>query len=104
MTKRIICLFLTIALLLVCVLAIASDYGVWGINNYVDDFGDPTENKYIKNTNPITGTFSNSATTNSNAYLAILFSTKNTYIQLYEYNLNSRVKKYSDTTYNINVT
>lgn len=39
--------------------------GLWSVNYYVDDFQQPTEEWYITNETSFTGTFSNSATTNS---------------------------------------
>lgn len=51
----------------------SEDFGIWNINYYVDEFGDPTTKGYISNKNWIQGKFSNSATTNSplNAYFII---------------------------------
>ena len=43
----------------------ADTKGLWSVNYYVDDFQQPTEEWYITNETSFTGTFSNSATTNS---------------------------------------
>ena len=54
------------------------DSGIWKVNYYVDDFGDPTDSGYISNLNissisdMTAGTFSNSATTNAKLYIAFI--------------------------------
>lgn len=40
--------------------------GIWAVNYYVDNFNQPTDEWYISANNYFSGTFSNSATTNSN--------------------------------------
>ena len=59
------------------------DNGVWLVKNYVDEFGNPTYNKYIS-TSTI-GAFSNSATNGSELYVEILVNKNNVEIELLEY-------------------
>lgn len=76
---------------------------LWSIRSYVDDFGDETEEKYIGFDKYIVGTFSNSATTDSELYVQFLIDKANgVAIQLLEYG-NSFVKAFSDTDYSITV-
>ena len=48
--------------------------GIWAIKYFVDDFGDPTDEGYIAHDYYIRGTFSNSATNNSNLNVYFLIS------------------------------
>lgn len=76
--------------------------GIWSVNYYVDDFGEPTKEGYIRNTNLISGTFSNTATQNS--ALNVKFLITNSYdinIMLYEYAGNNPVKAYSSESYQV---
>jgi hypothetical protein len=58
--------------------------GIWQIRYFVDKFGDPTEEPYITTT--IEGTFSNSATRNSELTAVIFVSEKDEFaFELYEY-------------------
>ena len=76
--------------------------GIWSIKYYVDDFGDPTDEGYIAHDYYIKGTFSNSATTNSNLNVYFLISgADDIAVQLYEYAGNSPVKAYSTDEYEI---
>ena len=78
-------------------------YGVWKIKYYVDDFGDYTDNGYITNGIPFVGTFSNSATSNSDLAARILVTDSlRVDIMLYEYS-SSKVKAYSNQNYIIKV-
>lgn len=45
--------------------------GIWYVDYYVDDFQQPTEEWYITNVASFSGTFSNSATTNSNLLVQV---------------------------------
>lgn len=56
----------------------------WETKFYVDDFGDPTEDSY--ETLIAKGTFSNSATTNSDATYQIVKDESSILIYIYEYN------------------
>ena len=63
-------------------------FGVFAMNYYVDDFNQPTDEKYIINVNYITGTFSNSATTNSLLNVKVLADAEDVAFFLYEYGRN----------------
>ena len=58
----------------------------WSKEFYVDDFGDPTDKSYYRS-NPIYGTFSNSATVDSNLMVIMGFDITENYFRfvLYEY-------------------
>ncbi len=76
--------------------------GIWTVSYYVDDFGEPTKEGYIKNRNYISGQFSNTATQNS--ALNVKFLISNSYdisIMLYEYANNNPVKAYSSESYRV---
>jgi len=75
---------------------------MWKIQNYVDDFGDPTTNRYLTNKTRIRGTFSNTATQDSrlDAYFLINDGTDIS-LKLYEYSGNNPVKAYSATKYTV---
>ena len=76
--------------------------GMWTVGYYVDDFGKPTKEAYIKNTNLISGTFSNTATENSDLNVKFLInSSSDISIMLYEYAGNNPVKAYSSTSYQV---
>lgn len=78
-------------------LANINNLGIWEIGYFVDSFGEPTNDKYIKTKRPIYGTFSNSATQNSDLGVRFIISGKNSiYIKLYEYNRSNPVKGYRD--------
>lgn len=76
--------------------------GMWSVLYYVDEFGEPTQNGYIRNTSYIGGTFSNTATQNSDLNVRFLISNASDIsIQLYEYGGNNPVKAYSSERYRI---
>lgn len=65
--------------------------GDWEIRHYVDEFNNPTNEKYITNKELIVGTFSNSATNNSLLYVKFLIDNLDGLrisIILYEYGRN----------------
>lgn len=74
--------------------------GMWVIRHFVDKFGEKTKEKYITNKSSIYGTFSNSATQNSNLRVDLMISKaynfkENGYdiaIQMYEYAGNNPIK------------
>lgn len=71
----------------------SDESGIWKTNYYVDSFGDPTDEGYITNSQIIVGSFSNSATTNSDLGVSFLITDKdNIAIMLYEYMRNTPVK------------
>jgi hypothetical protein len=76
--------------------------GMWTVGYYVDDFGEATKQGYIRNTNLISGTFSNTATQNSDLNAKFLISNSSDIsIMLYEYAGNNPIKAYSSTSYQI---
>ncbi len=78
----------------------SSEYnGIWKIDYYVDEFGDPTNSGFISN-EIINGTFSNSATTNSKLRVLFLIDEDDVAIMLYEYG-NRKVKSTSSKNYHI---
>ena len=65
-----------------------ANLGKWMTNYYVDDFQQPTNEGYVTNIDYIVGTFSNSATTNSNLYVQVLADAEDIAFVLYEYGRN----------------
>lgn len=83
-------------------LANLENTGMWRVGYYVDEFGEPTKDGYITNTNYINGLFSNTATENSDLNVKFLISDRNDIsIQLYEYGSNNPVKAYSPDSYSV---
>ncbi len=75
----------------------------WEVQYYVDDFGQPTKDGYVCNSDVFSGKFSNSATTDSALYANIVIDKDNVCIFLYEYG-RTQVKNsssYYDDLYNI---
>jgi hypothetical protein len=78
--------------------------GIWVVFDFVDSFGEKTGRQGIKNRSPIKGTFSNSATKDSDAFVDFIIRDKNEiYIQLYVYRYNSPVSTYYYDIYNISM-
>ena len=76
---------------------------LWETYYYVDDFNQPTEDGYICNSTYFLGTFSNSATTDSNLLVNVVVDEVDIAFFLYEYG-NNLVKNNSssyDDPYNI---
>lgn len=74
-----------------------NNLGRWAIEYFVDDFGQETKKGYITTSYPIYGTFSNSATENSDLRVRFIIANKKSVaIQLFEYNGNNPVKGYDD--------
>lgn len=83
-------------------LANLNNTGMWQVTHYVDDFGDPTKQGYIRNLSLIRGQFSNSATEDSELDVRLLINSKtNVDLFLYEYASNNPVKAYSPDEYKI---
>lgn len=51
-------------------------FGIWTVINELDEFGDPTGEKYITTLEPIRGTFSNSANNNASLNVTIKIISK----------------------------
>lgn len=65
-------------------------FGIWKVDYYVDDFGEKTKEGYVKA--DLYGTFSNSATTNSDLRVEFVIDKESIRIQLYEYGGNHPIK------------
>ena len=70
----------------------SDSFGIWKISYYVDEFGDRTDQGYIKNLKEINGTFSNSATTDSYLQVDFLIEFDKVSIKLFEYSRDHPVK------------
>jgi hypothetical protein len=77
--------------------------GMWQISTYVNEFGEPTKQKYIRNSIPIHGTFSNSASEAADLGVMFLIDSQNLSIQLFEYASSNPVKKGIEWGYNVRV-
>jgi hypothetical protein len=81
-----------------------SSLGIWRIGYYVDEFGEPTKDAFIGTNSLISGTFSNSATENSDLTVKLLISNpQDVSIQLFEYAGNNPIKAVIDRGYKIKV-
>lgn len=63
-------------------------FGIFSVGYYVDEFNMPTSDGYVVNDAMFTGTFSNSATTDSTLYVQVLADTEDIMFFLYEYGYN----------------
>lgn len=90
----------------------AQNTGIWRIRHFVDEFGEDTDEAYMTNSSSFIGTFSNSATENSELLVDLIIRSDNsikgkhyprTSIQLYEYGGNNPVKAYGKDTYSVRV-
>jgi hypothetical protein len=85
-------------------LANLNNTGIWRVGKYVDSFGEPTDEGYITNREYIKGTFSNTATQNSELNVKFLITNlSDVNIQLYEYAGNNPVKAYSADSYSVQI-
>ena len=75
--------------------------GIWEVRYYVDEFNNPTTEGYITTKDYVVGTFSNSATTNSELYVIWLIDKSDVAIKLVEYGRSVVKSSYSSTNYNI---
>ena len=73
----------------------SNDLGIWEFQYYIDEFKMPTDKAYIRNTDRIIGTFSNSATDNSRLDVRFLVDKNRLTIMLYEYGRNLVKNSYS---------
>lgn len=87
-----------LALLLVVVMLplYACAESLWQVQEYVDDFGDSTGEKYVIG-GPFIGTFNNSATTKSEVKVYVFSDGGNISIRLYEYGDQLVNNPYSET-------
>ena len=85
-------------------LANISNTGIWRVGHYVDSFGEPTKEGYITTKEYIKGTFSNTATQNSDLNVNFLITDSNDVdVQLYEYAGRNPVKAYSVDDYTVQI-
>ncbi|MBU2884175.1 hypothetical protein KO507_00195 [Gilvimarinus agarilyticus] len=83
-------------------LANINNMGMWRTTYYVDDFGEPTKEGYITNKSTLKGTFSNTATQNSDLNIRFLISNSTDIsFKLFEYAGNNPVKAYSSDSYRV---
>lgn len=76
------------------------DTSAWMVRTYVDEFGDPTDSRYMTTKSVIKGVFSNSATQDSPLHVSLLIgSSSDICIELFEYAGNNPVKAYSIDEY-----
>ena len=80
----------------------ASD-SIWKIKYYIDEFQEPTDDAYISTIEPLEGSFSNSATTNSPLFVWFVIDDDNVGIKLVEYS-DSVVKGYYRKGHPFNIT
>lgn len=71
-------------------LANINKLGIWKIGYYVNNFDEPTGERYVETY--VNGTFSNSATTNSDLRVCFIIDKNSIRIQLYEYAGNHPIK------------
>jgi len=78
-------------------------YSQWEIGNYVDEFGEETEERFLHQT--VSGTFSNSATTNAKCAYFIEHNKKEKVlgISIYPYDGNSKEWFYEDTFQDVKI-
>ena len=73
----------------------------WELGEFVDEFNRPTGNKYVSTT--VSGTFSNSATTNSDLYASVQVTSSDIAIMLWEYGSYLVKGTYDTNNYSITV-
>ena len=76
--------------------------GIWTEKYFVDEFNDPTYKNYLTTKSRLSGTFSNTATTNSKLTAEIIVTYSYISFILYEYG-SQQVKSYSNEKYNITI-
>ena len=86
--KKYVALILVLALFAFATIAFAEETGnTWTLAQYVDDFNDPTGESYIATT--LAGTFTNSATNDSELTVKVIYDLKFFQIALKEYGQNT---------------
>ena len=85
------------------VLSYLISFAQWEIGNYVDEFGEETEERFLHQT--VSGTFSNSATTNAKCTYFIEHNKKEKVlgISIYPYDGNSKESFYDDTFQDVKI-
>lgn len=82
--KRALGFFLALIMLLSATSSFAEASTIWKVKEYVDEFDEPTGEKYIVG-GPFYGKFSNSATTDAELSAYVFYDGDRVWIQLYEY-------------------
>ena len=85
------------------VLSYLISFAQWEIGNYVDEFGEETEERFLHQT--VSGTFSNSATTNAKCSYFIEHNKDGEvlFISIYPYGRNSKESFYDDTFQDVKI-
>ena len=85
------------------VLSYLISFAQWDIGHYVDDFGEETEERFLHQT--VSGTFSNSASTNAKCAYFIEHNKKEKVlgISIYPYDGNSKESFYDDTFQDVKI-
>ena len=85
------------------VLSYLISFAQWGVGNYVDEFGEETDNIFFHQT--VSGTFSNSASTNAKCTYFIEHNKKEKVlgISIYPYDGNSKESFYDDTFQDVKI-
>lgn len=66
----------------------------WRLENFKDEYGDPTNKKYVSTL--IRGTFSNSVTADADLWVTLLVTKESAGILLHEYDLSRPAEKFSN--------
>jgi len=78
--------------------------GIWGVRNFVDQFGENTSSRYITNVDRIAGGFDNTATQGSPLGVSFIICPGGSFaFQLYEYNRSSPVKSSRRIQYSVQI-
>ena len=90
-------------ILIVSMMLSVTTYSQWEVGNYLDEFGEPTEKTFFHQT--VSGTFSNSASTNANCTYFIEHNKdeKVLGISIYPYDGNSMESFYEDTFQDVKI-
>ena len=85
------------------VLSYLISFAQWDIGHYLDDFGEETEERFLHQT--VSGTFSNSASTNAKCAYFIEHNKKEKVlgISIYPYDGNSKESFYDDTFQDVKI-
>jgi len=85
------------------VLSYLISFAQWDIGHYLDDFGEETEERFLHQT--VSGTFSNSASTNAKCSYFIEHNKKEKVlgISIYPYDGNSKESFYDDTFQDVKI-
>ena len=82
--------------------ASTNETGIWEVKYYVDDFQEPTDDGYVRS-ETITGTFSNSATTNSECDFVLVVDDWSITLFAYEYGWSQVQGTFGDTSYTVKI-